>query len=149
MGRRILATSIGGVELRTEGTKLTGLSLTRRRATPGAMQDRIAEDLERYFRGEPVSFRDIEVDYGDATDFERAVYDATRAIPYGQVATYGQIAKAIGRPNAQRAVGQALGKNPVSIVVPCHRVVATDGLGGFTGGLHWKKKLLRLEGSLE
>lgn len=149
MGRRILATPIGGVELRTEGAKLTGLSLTRRHATPGAARDRIAEDLERYFRGEPVTFEDVEVDFGDATDFERAVYEATRTIPHGKVATYGQIAKAIGRPNAQRAVGQALGKNPVSIVVPCHRVVASDGLGGFTGGLHWKKKLLRLEGVLE
>lgn len=149
MGRRILATPIGGVEIRTEGTKLTGLNLTRRRATPGAARDRVAKALDRYFHGEPVGFREIEVDYGDATDFEIAVYDATRAIPYGQVVTYRQIAKAIGRPNAQRAVGQALGKNPVSIVVPCHRVVASDGLGGFTGGLHWKKKLLRLEGVLE
>src|SRR3989304_1267871 len=127
MGRRILAPSIGGVALRAGGAGLRGLRPPGRRAAPGAMQDRIAEDLERYFRGEPVSFRDIEVDYGDATDFESAVYDATRAIPYGQVATYGQIAKAIGRPNAPRAVGQALGKNPVSTAGPCPRGVATDG----------------------
>ncbi len=150
MERRVLAAPIGGVEIWTEGGRLKALNLTKMRPTASGAKDRIADELQRYFRGEPVSFEDIEVDLSEATDFERNVYEATRAIPFGKVATYGQIAKAIGKPNAQRAVGQALGKNPVSIVIPCHRVVASDGsLGGFTGGLHWKRKLLRLEGVLK
>lgn len=90
----------------------------------------------RYFAGEPSSFEDLPLDLNDCTEFERTVYAATRAIPFGKVATYGQIAKAIGKPGAARAVGRALGRNPISIVIPCHRVVASDGLGGFTGGIH-------------
>lgn len=148
MERRIIETPIGGVEIRTEGGRLMALNLTRAKPTPPKRGDRIADELERYFRGEPVTFQDIDVDLSGATGFERSVYEATRAIPFGKVATYGQIAMAIGRPNAQRAVGRALGKNPASIVIPCHRVVAANGLGGFTGGLHWKKKLLRHEGVL-
>ena len=147
--RRVLETPIGGVEIRTDGRRLKALSLTHARPTRGGDRDALFEEIERYFRGEPVTFADVDVDLTGSTEFEREVYKATRAIPFGKVATYGQIAKAIGRPNAQRAVGQALGKNPTSIVIPCHRVVASDGgLGGFTGGLHWKRKLLRLEGIL-
>lgn len=148
MERRVISTPIGGVELRTEGERLVALNLTRARPTQGEARDPLVRKLEQYFRGEPVSFEDVHVNLDHATDFERSVYEAVRAIPFGKVATYGQIAKAIGRPNAQRAVGQALGKNPTSIVIPCHRVVASHGLGGFTGGIAWKKKLLRLEGVL-
>lgn len=144
---RVLETPIGGVEIRTAGGQLRELNLTRAAPTGAGQRDGLVDELRRYFRGEPVTFAGIEVDLSGFTEFERAVYRATRSIPFGKVATYGQIAKAIGRPNAQRAVGQALGKNPTSIVIPCHRVVASDGgLGGFTGGLHWKRKLLRLEG---
>ena len=147
--RRVLETPIGGVEIRTDGRRLKELNLTHAAPTAREPRDALQEELDRYFRGEPVTFADVEVDLSGFTEFERAVYRATRAIPFGKVATYGQIAKAIGRPNAPRAVGQALGKNPTSIVIPCHRVVASDGgLGGFTGGLHWKRKLLRLEGVL-
>lgn len=146
--RRVLETPIGGVEIRTDGRRLKALSLTHARPTRGGDRDALFEELERYFRGEPVTFADVDVDLTGSTEFEREVYKATRAIPFGKVATYGQIAKAIGAPNAQRAVGQALGKNPIAIVIPCHRVVASDGLGGFTGGLTWKRKLLRHEGVL-
>ena len=70
-------------------------------------------------------------------------------MPAGQVVSYGEIARRIGRPRGSRAVGQALGRNPIPIVIPCHRVVAAGGrLGGYTGGLAIKKKLLRLEGTL-
>ncbi len=109
----------------------------------------IAKDLRRYFSGERVDFRGYELDLSGCTEFERRVYQAAREIPAGQVRTYGDIARAIGNPGAARAVGNALGKNPVGIVIPCHRVVASDGIGGFTGGVEWKRKLLRLEGSLE
>ena len=109
----------------------------------------MAADLRRYFAGEAVDFAGYEVDLQFRSEFERAVLAATRSIPYGQTRTYGQIARAIGEPDAARAVGQALGRNPACIVIPCHRVVAANGgLGGFTGGLRWKEALLRLEGSL-
>lgn len=147
MERRVLATRLGRVELVTEGGRLRELGFTRAKPTRGG-SDPIGVEIQEYFRGKRKDLRDIPVDLSDSTRFERRVYEATRHIPFGKVATYGQIARAIGKPNAQRAVGQALGKNPIGIVIPCHRVVASDGLGGFTGGLEYKKKLLRHEGVL-
>lgn len=147
MEHHVIGTPVGGVEIVTDGGRLKTLRLTNARPT-GPTRDAIVGELRAFFRGERTDLRDIPVDLGEATAFERAVYAATRRIPFGKVATYGQVAKAIGKPNAQRAVGQALGRNPIAIVIPCHRVVASNGLGGFTGGLHWKKKLLRFEGVL-
>jgi len=80
--------------------------------------------------------------------FHRQVLDEVRSIPYGKTKTYGSIAASLGKPKAARAVGQANGSNPIPIIIPCHRVVATTGLGGYGGGLELKKKLLRLENSL-
>lgn len=100
--------------------------------------------LDRYFAGQPEDFVQIPLDLR-GTPFQQMVWQAIRAIPYGQVRTYGQIARAIGRPRAARAVGQATGANPVPIVVPCHRVVGCQGLGGYGGGLALKERLLALE----
>jgi methylated-DNA-[protein]-cysteine S-methyltransferase len=101
--------------------------------------------LQRYFRGEPVEFGDS-VNVEGATDFQRAVWDATRLIPYGQIRSYSWVAERVGKPGACRAVGNALARNPIPIVIPCHRVIASDGgLGGFTGGLDMKSRLLVLE----
>lgn len=147
MERSILSTPLGNVEIVTEAGRLRGLGFTRARPT-SVSRGRIESELREYFRGTRHDLRDIPVDLSDCTPFERRVYEATRAIPFGKVATYGQIAKAIGKPNAQRAVGNALGKNPIGIVIPCHRVVGFDSLGGFTGGLEHKRKLLRHEGVL-
>lgn len=77
--------------------------------------------------------------------FSRRVWEELSRIPYGESITYKELAAGLGRPGAARAVGQALAKNPVPIIVPCHRVVATHGLGGFGPGLTWKKRLLELE----
>jgi O-6-methylguanine DNA methyltransferase len=82
----------------------------------------------------------------EGTDFQRAVWSALQNIPRGQTRTYGEIAKAIGRPKAVRAVGSACGANPLPLFIPCHRVIATGSLGGFGAGLAWKKLLLKLEG---
>lgn len=79
------------------------------------------------------------------TEFQQAVWKALRKIPRGQTRTYGEIAAAIGRPNAVRAVGTACGANPLPLFIPCHRVVAQNGLGGFGSGLPWKEMLLKLE----
>jgi methylated-DNA-[protein]-cysteine S-methyltransferase len=102
--------------------------------------------LARYFAGSLRNF-DLPLDLRFATDFTRDVLQATARIGFGQVRTYQDVARAIKKPRATRAVGNALGKNPIPIVIPCHRVVATGGgLGGFTGGLSYKRKLLRIEG---
>jgi len=103
--------------------------------------------LGRYLKGEQVSFND-KLDLNGTSTFKRAVWVATRAIPYGQSRSYGWIARQIGNPGALRAVGQALAKNPLPIVVPCHRVIGKDGsLTGFEGGLEMKRRLLEIEAS--
>ncbi len=98
----------------------------------------VAGDLRRF---------DLPLDLR-GTPFQLRVWRALQKIPYGETRTYAEIALAIGSPRAVRAVGGANGRNPVPLIVPCHRVVAKDGLGGFTGGLHHKESLLALEGSL-
>jgi O-6-methylguanine DNA methyltransferase len=118
-------------------------------ALPGAPEeapDDIVSQLRRYAAGERVTFH-VTLDWSRYTPFQQAVWQATQRIPYGETRSYGWIAQAIGRPRAARAVGQALGANPTPIVVPCHRVVTSDGrLGGFGGGLDLKRRLLALEG---
>ncbi|MBE0448196.1 MAG: methylated-DNA--[protein]-cysteine S-methyltransferase [Actinobacteria bacterium] len=104
--------------------------------------------LERYFRGERVHF-DIQVDYGLATKFEKEVYEHLRGIPYGETSSYRALAERCGRPGAARAVGNAMAKNPVPIIIPCHRVLRSDrSIGGWSGLPGWKERLLRIEGML-
>lgn len=106
-----------------------------------------AEQLRQYFAGERRQF-DIPVDLRAATPFARRVLAATANVPFGRLVSYRDIARDIGKPGATRAVGNALGSNPVPIVVPCHRVIRSDGtIGGYTGGLSIKWRLLSLEGS--
>jgi methylated-DNA-[protein]-cysteine S-methyltransferase len=102
------------------------------------------EQLEQYFAGERAEF-DLELDMR-GTDFQRNVWDALLTIPYGETRSYGQIAKQIDRPDRARAVGAANGSNPISIIVPCHRVIGSDGsLTGYGGGLDRKRWLLEHE----
>ena len=108
----------------------------------GARRDRPAAG--RVLRGERQSF-DLPLAL-DGTAFQRRVWDALRGIGYGETVSYGQLADQIGRPTASRAVGLANGRNPVSIIVPCHRVVGSDGsLTGYGGGVANKQRLLDLE----
>ena len=101
--------------------------------------------LQQYFSGEPVGF-DLNLDLQDGTEFQQSVWKATYHIPYGEVRSYSWIAKEIGKPLATRAVGRAEGANPLPIIIPCHRVLRSDGkLGGYSAGLHWKPKLLDQE----
>jgi O-6-methylguanine DNA methyltransferase len=105
------------------------------------------QQLEEYFAGERREFS-FALDLR-GTNFQLACWRALLAIPYGQTRTYGDIARAIGKPHGFRAVGMANNRNPVAIVVPCHRVIASDGtLCGYGGGLDVKRKLLELEGAL-
>jgi methylated-DNA-[protein]-cysteine S-methyltransferase len=106
---------------------------------------RAAKQLRAYVNGKRRSFT-VPVDLELATPFAREVLTQLYRLPPGALTTYGELAKAVGRPKGARAVGGAVGSNPVPVVVPCHRVVASNGLGGFGGGLPMKRWLLRLEG---
>ncbi len=106
-----------------------------------------AGELTAYFEGERVQFS-CKVDVSRFTEFERAVWRVTQRIRYGELRSYGWVAEQVGRARAGRAVGQALGKNPVPVIVPCHRVVCRDGkVGGFRSGVEWKIRLLKMEES--
>jgi O-6-methylguanine DNA methyltransferase len=114
--------------------------------SPRLLQPYVSE-LEEYFAGNRREFT-FPLDLR-GTDFQKACWRALLAIPYGETRTYADIARAIGKPNAFRAVGMANNRNPIAIVVPCHRVIASDGtLCGYGGGLDVKRKLLELEGAL-
>lgn len=117
----------------------------RRDTAAGA---RLASQLDAYFAGDLRAFEHpLEL---NGTDFQQRVWRELRAIPYGEVISYGQLAERLGKPGASRAVGSANGANPVPILVPCHRVIAANGeLGGFSAGLDRKRRLLELEGALE
>ncbi|NWG72607.1 MAG: methylated-DNA--[protein]-cysteine S-methyltransferase [Parvularculaceae bacterium] len=111
----------------------------------------LIDDIAASFRGEPRDFSAARLDLGGVGDFERRVYGQTRAIPIGAVSTYGEIARALGDVALSQRVGQALGRNPFPVIVPCHRVIGADGrMTGFSaqGGTSAKRRLLRLEGAL-
>ena len=112
-----------------------------------ALREAVAQ-LRAYFDGERTQF-DLPLDLDAGTPFQRSVWGALLAIPRGATTSYAQLARQLGRPQAARAIGAAVGRNPVSIVVPCHRVLGTGGaLTGYAGGLERKTALLRLEGAL-
>ena len=114
-----------------------------------ARLDGVRRELDEYFDGRRSTF-DLDVDWSPMADFQRRVLRATAAIPFGGHASYGEVAERAGNPRAFRAAGTALGRNPIPIVIPCHRVWAAGGkLGGYTGGLERKRALLELEGALQ
>jgi len=105
----------------------------------------LEQDLRTYFKGQHVTF-DWPLDWGQGTPFQRKVWQSLQKVPYGETRSYSWLAQQVGRPRAIRAVGNANGKNPFSLVVPCHRIIhKSGGLGGYTGGLHIKRHLLNLE----
>jgi methylated-DNA-[protein]-cysteine S-methyltransferase len=165
MNYRHLESPIGRLRLESNGTELVRIAFAEELSqgdpssdttTSSGEKDSGGNDpvltaavtqLEDYFAGRRSHF-ELPLAPG-GTDFQRAVWQALEGIPYGELRSYRDIATAIGRPNAVRAVGAANGRNPLPIVVPCHRVIGSDGsLTGFAGGLDVKKKLLQLEGSL-
>jgi methylated-DNA-[protein]-cysteine S-methyltransferase len=145
--------SIGELTLASDGEALTGLYMTDQRHRPelpaadgddDVVLAAAREQLAEYFAGER---RDFDLPLKPAgTAFQRAVWEALRDIPYGETAGYGELAGRLGRPGAARAVGLANGRNPIAIVVPCHRVIGAAGaLTGYGGGLERKRYLLELE----
>jgi methylated-DNA-[protein]-cysteine S-methyltransferase len=118
---------------------------------PPEVRDAI-DRITRLLTGEPVDLSDLPLDMDGLPELHRRVYDIARRIPPGETRTYGQVAAELGDPGAARAVGQALGRNPFPIVVPCHRVLAAGGKsGGFSapGGVATKMRLLEIEGAIE
>lgn len=145
-----LDTPIGPLTVRVAGDgALLGIDFTAAAGDGPAQPERCREPLRQlseYFAGARTHF-DLPLRLR-GSDFQCQVWEALSRIPYGQALSYGELARALGRPGAARAVGQANGANPIPIVIPCHRVVATNGgLGGFSGGLETKRWLLAHEGA--
>jgi methylated-DNA-[protein]-cysteine S-methyltransferase len=145
-----------GVQATESGVRAVLLpSSKRRRPTPcsanpaaEAVADHALSQLLEYLDGERQEF-DFPLDWSLAGDGRRVVLETLRDLaPYGHVVTYGELARRSGCPGGARAVGQAMARNPLPLVVPCHRVVAAGGLGGYGGGLPLKRRLLALEGAL-
>ena len=106
----------------------------------------LVERLRSYFSGAEEPFDDLELELEWCTEFQRGAIEAIRSISYGETATYGEVAALAGHPNAQRAVGSVCASNRFAVVVPCHRVVAADGLGSYGSlGVGYKRRLLELE----
>jgi methylated-DNA-[protein]-cysteine S-methyltransferase len=156
LGPLVVATTAKGLvrvsysEFRGEDEVLEDLA---RRVSPRVLEaparlDPVRRELDEYFEGRRQDF-DIPIDWSYLAGFTREVLRATAAIPFGDVSTYAGVAAAAGSPRATRAAGNALGANPMPVIVPCHRVLRTGGqLGGYTGGIERKEFLLRLEGML-
>lgn len=162
----LIETEIGPIGLAWSAEGLTRLQLpeknrdaTERRllkrcadvefASAHAAPPNIANFLARYAAGERVDFSAVPLDLTGIDDFGQSIYRATRAVAWGETTTYGALAKQVGAPDAARAVGGAMGRNPLPIIIPCHRVLASGGKsGGFSafGGVLTKERLLALEG---
>ncbi len=150
-----LPSMINDLLLVSDGTALTGLFMGAHQGGPEVLPDWIQDDslpvlketrkqLESFFAGE---LRDFQLPLSMAgTEFQMMVWEGLKAIPYGETISYGEFARRLGVPKASRAVGLANGRNPISIIVPCHRVIGANGkLTGYGGGLPRKKTLLDLE----
>lgn len=109
----------------------------------------LANKIYRYFEGERVGFKDVKVTLSGFSDFARMVLEGLRAVEWGRTVTYKDIALSLGRPGSARAIGMIMSKNPIPLIIPCHRVIRIGGgLGGFSGagGVEMKKKMLAFEG---
>ena len=146
-----LDTPVGRLVLEADGDLLIGIWLPNdpkqvggggSRPTP--VLEETAGQLGEYFAGDRTAF-DVPIELA-GTEFQRQVWAELSLIPYGERISYGELARRVGRPKGPRAVGQANGRNPVPIIVPCHRVLASAGIGGYGGGLPVKRALLALEG---
>ncbi|HEY6980792.1 methylated-DNA--[protein]-cysteine S-methyltransferase [Reyranella sp.] len=121
----------------------------RETSPPANIKDAIAR-VQRLLKGEAVGLGDIPLDFEAVPEFHRRVYELARTIPAGHTTTYGEIARRLDAPHESREVGQALGRNPIAIIVPCHRVLGADGkMGGFSaaGGVATKRRILEIEGA--
>lgn len=147
--QRICETEIGKLLIECSAVGITAIKMMKEdlrvEAVENELLDRAAEQLEAYFAGARKQF-DFPLDLRVGTAFQQKVWQALRTIPYGKTISYLQLAQGLGDRKAVRAVGTANGRNPIMIVVPCHRVIGADGsLTGYASGVDIKEKLLRLE----
>jgi methylated-DNA-[protein]-cysteine S-methyltransferase len=144
-----------GLRLPEASPAATRTRITRRWAgaqeqTPPPAMQQIIDRVLRLLDGERVDLSDVPLDFGGSPELHRRIYAVARTIPPGQTMTYGEIARRLGVPHESREVGQAMGKNPIAIIVPCHRVLGADGkMGGFSaaGGVAIKRRILEIEGA--
>ena len=151
---RVMSSPVGTLRLTASPRGLRSIEVVRSvrptaiatpRGKAGVIVRQAEKELREYFSGRRRRFT-VKLDL-DGTEFQREAWGAMRRIPFGSTISYGDQARSIGKPKAFRAVGSANGKNPVPIIVPCHRVLASDGsLGGYSLGLPMKRRLLALEG---
>ena len=163
----IFATQLGWFGLAGSGKTVVGLTIGHASAVEvrSAISDRLRTSrendplverdwypelrraLEQYAQGRAVDLRPFEIELGQTTPYRKRVLEAARRIPYGKTATYGDLAIRSGKPRAARAVGSAMASNPIALLIPCHRVVAAGGIGGFScrTGVELKQRLLELE----
>ncbi len=142
-----LKKEIAYLKLKAQSSKLEGRNRSLDLLARGKRQDEIEYAIKRYFDGERIDFN-FPLDLSYSTTFQKKVFKITKTIPYGEVKTYNWVAKKIGLPHASRAIGGALSRNPIPLLIPCHRVVREDGkMGGFTapGGVDLKMKMIELE----
>ena len=142
----------GHVQILSQDDQIIGIRFVENTESPADNPNPVLEDclaqLQQYLRGDRKAFDSLPLKY-QATDFQNNVWDAVSAIPYGETATYADIAERIGQPDAVRAVGTAIGKNPFCILVPCHRIVPkTGGVGEYAWGSWRKQWLLDMEGAI-
>jgi len=147
MHRTAIDTPTGLVEIEVDGDTLVGLHFVEDSSADRHDPSGIADALRRYFDGRLDALDDVPVRFDRGTPFQQQVWHTLRTIPVGQTISYAELARRVGRPTGFRAVGSANGRNPIAVVVPCHRVIAADGtLGGYSGGLENKRWLLAHEG---
>ena len=167
-GQMVFETGLGFVGIAWSAAGLTRLCLFQRdrtaverrlerlgaagtgdQSTAPAWVATLVRDIKAYAEGEEVDFSDVPVDLADVDDFRLAIYEAARKLGFGETTTYGELAKRAGHAGLPRETGQALGANPVPLVIPCHRILAAGGkIGGFSapGGSTTKERMLALEG---
>ncbi len=144
-----VSSPIGTLRVTSDGKQITGVDMAKKKAISHAdmLTKRCANEIQRYFDGKTTVFS-VPM-HAEGTAFQKSVWKAMGRIPYGRTKTYAALAKDIGKPKAVRAVGSACGKNPLLVIVPCHRVVGSNGsLGGFSAGISTKKLLLAHEETL-
>ena len=132
-------------ELWLDGERVVASELPRPGPTPEGAHP-LADRLEAFFRGDPCDFAAVALELDGFSDFQRRLVDVLRAVPRGEIVTYGELAALAGRPGAARAAGTFCARNRFAILVPCHRVVAAAGIGGYGSlGVEYKRRLLALE----
>lgn len=145
MAQDALSTALGWICLTASDDALTGVSFAALPCPncPNDVTEQAKQELSAYLRGELRAFS-VPLAPG-GTEFQRLVWDTLSRVPFGETVTYGALARRLGRPGCARAVASALHRNPIAILIPCHRVVASNGLGGYAFGIERKQALLCLE----